>query len=334
MEKVILFGLGNEFRKIKTYLYSNNEVVAVTDNSGIPKENLGIAYIYPEQIPNFEYDKIIICTKLHGLTIKYQLMRQYNIPEEKIDYLFDVQNLKESERKVFESIDKYSKECHDALFPLVSENLWLINHDMFAKATGKLASHYFAQDIWGARMVHKFMPREHYDVGSRVEGFISHLLSFLDHVNYIDIRPLPYEINSLHFIQSDAMNLENIQDEAIESLSSFHALEHFGLGRYGDPIDPDGYRKAIKAFERVLQKGGHLYLGVPIGQENKLIFNAHRIFKPSTVVHLFSDLKLIQFATVRSDNLFWDEVEVSSIKEIEKEIPEYSCGLFEFVKPG
>ena len=48
---------------------------------------------------------------------------------------------------------------------------------------------YFIQDIWAAQRIYKKKPNEHIDIGSRVDGFVSHLMVFMK-VKVIDIRPL------------------------------------------------------------------------------------------------------------------------------------------------
>lgn len=50
------------------------------------------------------------------------------------------------------------------------------------------AGMYLVQDLWAAQKIYQ-LPREHthYDIGSRVDGFITHLLSFRDDVTLIDI---------------------------------------------------------------------------------------------------------------------------------------------------
>ena len=58
------------------------------------------------------------------------------------------------------------------------------------------------------------------------------------------------------------------------SISSF---EHDGLGRYGDPLDPDGDLKAMRAAKNVIRKGGLLYLAVPLGKD-AVTWNAHRVY--------------------------------------------------------
>lgn len=62
--------------------------------------------------------------------------------------------------------------------------------------------------------------------------------------------------------------------DAVVSISTF---EHSGLGRYGDPLDPDGDLKAMDEAARILNPGGLLYLAVPLGLD-KLVWNAHRIY--------------------------------------------------------
>ena len=60
--------------------------------------------------------------------------------------------------------------------------------------------------------------------------------------------------------------------DAAVSISSF---EHSGLGRYGDPIDPDGDLKAMRTLRSKLDKGALLYLAVP-KRKDVLYWNAHR----------------------------------------------------------
>ena len=58
------------------------------------------------------------------------------------------------------------------------------------------------------------------------------------------------------------------------SISSF---EHDGLGRYGDPIDPEGDLIAMREMKKILKKGGILFLSVPIGKDT-VVWNLHRIY--------------------------------------------------------
>lgn len=60
------------------------------------------------------------------------------------------------------------------------------------------------------------------------------------------------------------------------SISSF---EHEGLGRYGDPLDPDGDLRAMREARELLKPGGILFLAVPVGRDC-VVWNAHRIYGP------------------------------------------------------
>lgn len=71
-------------------------------------------------------------------------------------------------------------------------------------------------------------------------------------------------------------------------------MEHFGLGRYGDPVDPMAWEKALKAFQRVLKKGGDLYFSVPVGPQNKICFNAHRVYKPQIIIDTLDSCDILE----------------------------------------
>ncbi|EDZ92861.1 protein of unknown function DUF268 [Limnospira maxima CS-328] len=66
----------------------------------------------------------------------------------------------------------------------------------------------------------------------------------------------------------------NIQADVGISISSF---EHDGLGRYGDPINPNGDLEAMKLAKKLIKKDGLLFFSVPIGQDC-VVWNAHRIY--------------------------------------------------------
>jgi len=111
-------------------------------------------------------------------------------------------------------------------------------------------------------------------------------------------------------------------------LSCLHVIEHIGLGRYGDPIDPDGHLKAAAELSRVLRSGGQLLLGTPVGRE-RLCFDAHRIFDPATIVAMLKPLVLLTFALI-------DDGGTTIQREASFEQARrctYGCGLFLFEKP-
>ena len=151
---------------------------------------------------------------------------------------------------------------------------------------------YFFQDVWCAEKVFEAKPERHYDIGSEVQmlGIISRVVP----VTMIDIRPLPLELPGLDFQKGDILDLP-FKRGGLDSLSAICVIEHIGLGRYGDPLDPFGTEKAAKEMTRVLAKGGNLYISVPIDKENCMYFNSHRAFTPDYVKNtLFKDLELVE----------------------------------------
>jgi len=93
------------------------------------------------------------------------------------------------------------------------------------------------------------------------------------------------------------------ENNSIESLSCMHTVEHIGLGRYGDKLDPNGDLKAIKELKRVLSVNGNLLFVVPIGKP-KIMFNAHRIYSYNQIINYFNELKLKEFSLVTDSGKF------------------------------
>jgi len=104
-------------------------------------------------------------------------------------------------------------------------------------------------------------------------------------------------------------------------------IEHIGLGRYGDPIDPDGSVKAADELQRIVRSGGKLFISLPIGRE-RICFNAHRVHAPASVLEMFSQLKLVEFSYVDDNGQLRDAQSTQSASHLE-----YGCGLFQFEKP-
>lgn len=190
---------------------------------------------------------------------------------------------------------------------------------------------YFWQDLHVARLIYRAKPTKHVDIGSRIDGFVAHVASFRE-IEVFDIRPLGSAIPGVVFKRSDLMNPADTPVGYCDSLSCLHALEHFGLGRYGDPVDPQGYASGLNNMARMLLPGGRLYLSVPSGEE-RVEFNAHRIFNPHSLVRLAATngLTLQDFAWIRSGQTL---VQSSSIEQDMDQIAglPYTLCILTFVK--
>jgi SAM-dependent methyltransferase len=183
--------------------------------------------------------------------------------------------------------------------------------------------HYFHQGAWIARKLAKNRPAAHVDIASSVLT-VSVFSAFVP-TTFVDFRPLPVNLSNLETRAGDIAHLP-FADGELQSLSCLHVIEHIGLGRYGDPLDPDGLRKAAAELKRVVAPHGRLYLSTPIGRE-RVYFNAHRVSSPSGLMALFEGFDLASFALVDDQGAFRPDA-----KPADGESLDYGCGLFEFVK--
>jgi hypothetical protein len=203
-------------------------------------------------------------------------------------------------------------------------------HDRY-ESSGTASGHYFHQDLLVARRIFTRQPVRHVDVGSRVDGFVAHVATFRP-IEVLDIRPLTTNIPNIVFRQCDLMNLPSDLVGYCDSLSCLHALEHFGLGRYGDPLDINGHLRGFDGLYKMLQQNGILYLSFPIGTE-RIEFNTHRVFAIKTVIEWAkSRFELTGFSYVDDkgdlhENVILDDHALSDSLGLR-----YGCGIFEFRK--
>ena len=196
----------------------------------------------------------------------------------------------------------------------------------YTAAAGVAEGHYFHQDLLVASLIHAHAPRRHIDVGSRIDGFVAHVAAFRP-IEVIDIRPLPDTGHpNIAFLQADLMEATTLP--SADSVSCLHALEHFGLGRYGDPIDPMGHRKGFANLTRMVSAGGVLYVSFPIGRSNSVAFNAHRIFHRAEILNwLPGDVSLGGFSYVDDAGKLHRDATLKSAEGLR-----YGCGIYSLHK--
>lgn len=190
--------------------------------------------------------------------------------------------------------------------------------------SSKVDSHYFHQDVWAAQRVARLGPERHVDVGSRVDyvGFLTAITA----VTFVDIRPLEAQVEGLTTMEGSVLGMP-FADRSLESLSCLHVAEHVGLGRYGDPLDPEGTVKAAAELQRVVAPGGQLLFSGPVGTP-RVCFNAHRIHDPRAIPEMFGELELEEFAGVDDSGRFALDLEPADLAGAR-----YGCGLYRFVRP-
>lgn len=226
--------------------------------------------------------------------------------------------------RFFREARAYRSAAGGEEFPLV----WSDIHPMLADydaSAGTAGGHYFHQDLWAAQRVYSAKPARHVDVGSRIDGFVAHVLTFMP-VEVVDIRPLSSHVPGLQFIRGDMCRLDGFDAGSVISLSCLHAVEHAGLGRYGDPVAPRAWAAALAELARVLAPGGRFYLGTPIGRQ-RLHFNSERVFSPRTILGALPGLTLVSFSAVNDAGDFVAAADLDGFASAD-----YSCGLFELTK--
>ena len=216
----------------------------------------------------------------------------------------------------------------DKQFELSKGRLFI--HDKY-NPPGVMSGHYFHQDLHVARLIYENAPAKHLDIGSRIDGFVAHLAVFRE-VEILDIRPPNHTVKNIHFRQADLMNLPEDLINQYTSISSLHAIEHFGLGRYGDPIDYWGYQKALDHISQLLKKNGKFYFSVPFGRQ-RIEFNAHRIFSLEFLVDLLKNDYIIQsFSYVDDNGNFHENIPLDEISTKANLHCRYGCSIFELIK--
>lgn len=150
---------------------------------------------------------------------------------------------------------------------------------------------YFYQNSWTAKKIFELNPKKHVDIGSSATamGLISQYVP----TTMVDIRPLSVTLTGLSFVKGTILKLP-FKSNSIETISSVCVVEHIGLGRYGDKLDQFGSEKAINELQRVVKRGGHIIITVPVDANNHVHFNAHRTFTRDYIVSLFKSYNLVE----------------------------------------
>lgn len=200
--------------------------------------------------------------------------------------------------------------------------------------TTPIDPHYFYQAAWAFREILRQTPRQHVDIGSDVR-FVG-MLSQAIPLTFVDIRPLRMELPGLDCRTGSVLSLP-YADRSVLSLSCLHVIEHIGLGRYGDSLDPQGTAKACRELARVLAPGGRLYLSTPIGH-SRVQFNGQRVQSVQEVLGWFSGMKisLVDMAIVDTQGRFLPDLDLQQADRQACQTGglDFALGCFVFERPN
>ena len=222
---------------------------------------------------------------------------------------------------------KYFKKLTEA-----TDNRFALDwRDIYPCLVDKAASttfdpHYVYHPAWAARILARTQPEFHVDISSSLH--FSTVVSAFIPVKFYDYRPVDLQLNQLTTDYADLTSLP-FEDESIQSISCMHVVEHVGLGRYGDTLDPDGDLRAMDELQRVLAEGGSLLFVVPVGRP-RIRFNAHRIYSYEQILEYFGKIHLKEFALI-PDSHGYSEIVYNASRQL-TDVQHYGCGCFWFKK--
>jgi hypothetical protein len=222
----------------------------------------------------------------------------------------------------FENFLKYKRLCKDEKIDHISPVL-----GEHKEKSSTIIKHYFSQDLLVASYIYNSNPKKHVDVGSRIDGFVAHIAAFRK-IEVFDIRNNKFQFKNIIFKKKDISNINKSLINYCDSLSCLHTIEHFGLGRYGDRLDPSGHIKGFKNLIKILKTGGTLYISFPVSDNNTTYFNSERSFNPKEILKWSNELKLVKFDLIDDNEKIFLDV---NINKFNKKV-EYGCGIYTFKK--
>ena len=130
--------------------------------------------------------------------------------------------------------------------------------------------------------------------------------SILINNNAKKVTTVEYNIPKCNFYKFNFMRYYEdfkYKKEKFDIIISYSSIEHSGLGRYGDILDPDGDKKTMNDIYNNLNDDGFLFLGIPVGND-ALVWNANRIYGSTRLPYLLENFEIIEwFGTTLEESL-------------------------------
>jgi hypothetical protein len=178
--------------------------------------------------------------------------------------------------------------------------------DYMERAREKQTMYYGATDKYLYSALEKYIAciadKDVAILGSTIPWYESILLSYGAHPTTIEYNKIVTTDPRLTVVTVDEFDENPRLFDAVLSISSF---EHDGLGRYGDPIRPNGDLEAMEKTKKMLKDGGLLFLAVPVGQDC-IVWNLHRVYGPLRLKALLKGWRIVEYFGFTSENFYKD----------------------------
>ena len=213
----------------------------------------------------------------------YFLLKEIGIePIKTIQFAKEVPGFILDSIKFFRSLKRRNYTAIDKFVFKLSPSL----HDR-KQSAGSTSSLYFLQDLSCSTYCNLLNSHSHIDIGSRIDGFVAQIGTGRK-LDVLDIRPALIPFKNISFVRGDICNPPAELIGQYDLVTSLHAIEHIGLGRYGDKIDHESWLLALKNCRSLASQGGKVLISLPIieGNNNYLEFNSQRVIGAKQIVSL------------------------------------------------
>ena len=113
---------------------------------------------------------------------------------------------------------------------------------------------------------------------------------YIKTIEYDDIYKL-YSTNSIE------------ETEKFDFVITYSSIEHSGLGRYGDPLNPNADIETMDLIHKLLKSDGILLWGAPVGGNDVVTWNAHRVYGKIRLPIIFKKFKVLEWFGLKKEVL-------------------------------
>lgn len=164
-----------------------------------------------------------------------------------------------------------------------------------SKAVNDKGDIYYSTDHLISDVFHK------YPISSKTVAIIGSATPLYEaYIDYFGGKPFTIEYRKIKHnipsLQTDTFNeaVKKIRRGMLQTDNAFcySSIEHSGLGRYGDIIDPEGDLFTMRMIKKMVKPDGLLFLQIPVGRD-LLLWNGTRIYGPHRLLLLLEGWKLL-----------------------------------------